>query len=58
MQVVHITYTTLILITKTILVFFFILIIKLMQEFKTELLVDGVPYFIKAVPFNFNIETR
>lgn len=29
-----------------------------MQESKFELLVDGVPYMIKATPFEFNTETR
>lgn len=29
-----------------------------MQESKFELLVDGVPYIIKASPFEFNAKTR
>lgn len=29
-----------------------------MQEKSFELLLNGVPYFVKAVPFEFNTETR
>ena len=29
-----------------------------MQEHRFELLVDGVPYDVKATPFEFNTETR
>lgn len=29
-----------------------------MQELKFELIVDGIPYLIKAIPFDFNSEKR
>lgn len=29
-----------------------------MQESSFEILVDGVPYMVKATPFEFNTETR
>lgn len=29
-----------------------------MQEHSFEILVDSVPYFVKATPFEFNTETR
>ncbi len=29
-----------------------------MQDHKFEIIVDGVPYFVNAVPFLFNDETR
>ena len=29
-----------------------------MQEHKFELLIDGVPYMVKVIPFEFNTETR
>ena len=29
-----------------------------MQEGKFELVVDGIPYIVKVIPFQFNNETR
>ena len=29
-----------------------------MDEYKFELLIDGLPYLVKVIPFEFNAETR